>query len=207
MRKIMFRWLVATLSVLMLAGCGENGGGENEPKVHLAETDTIVINSDRTITGFIAEDFDQTKYSVDDLNNQINAEISEYNGANGEGSVLLNSIEVDGSKIYIDMSYKTADDYSLFNEEIFFVGTVEEAVARGFRISEASFFGAETDDYITGKDLLKRAGEIIVISADSSNIRSESGLKYFESDDKLNGDNEVDISDAVEGALHCVVIK
>ena len=117
LKKIM---IAVTLgAVCCLAGC-------NAEKDR--EITALVLQEDGSIAHTIVESFDRNYYDADELSAMADQKIGDYGG-----TVVCESVEVKDNKVIVKMTYGTGEDYTGFNNREFFGGTVEEAVAKGYR--------------------------------------------------------------------------
>ncbi len=193
---------VTILSVMLLGLCG--CAKKEEPLT--ADTDTIILNQEGSVTGYITGAFDEEIYSFEDLQAMIDSEIEVYCGQNGEGVIVLDKSEVSEGTLTVVMTYQSPQDYSAFNQEIFFYGTVEEALQEGYELQELKMSdAADLEVTVSGEELVAMTDSYILITEDPSNIRSKHKIAYIGLNDSLIGEYEVDTNDEEE--MHYVIFK
>lgn len=126
-------WLILAV-VCILAGCGQS---------KTPEVSSVSIEKDGKIIHRIVGEFEQNYYEKDGLTSLAEERVAEYCEDNGAGSVTLEEVnEMDG-KVVIRFQYATAEDYKAFNNREFFIGTLEEAEAKGFNLGYVAFTSAK----------------------------------------------------------------
>lgn len=194
--------VVTILSAMLLGLCG--CAKKEEPLT--ADTDTIILKEEGSVIGYITGAFDESRYSFDDLQALIDSEIEAYCAQVGEGAIVLDQSELLEGVLTVVMTYQSAQDYSAFNQEVFFYGTIEEAVQEGYDLRELSMRDVADSEVTVGRDELEAMPEsYILITEDPSNIRSDSKLAYIGLNDVLVNDCEVDTNDEEE--MHYVIFK
>ncbi len=194
--------VVTILSAMLLGLCG--CAKKEEPLT--ADTDTIILNEKGSVTGYITGAFDESRYSFEDLQAMIDSEIEAYCAQTGEGVIVLDKSELLEGTLTVVMTYQSAQDYSDFNQEIFFYGTIEEAVQEGYDLRELAMRDASDPEVTVGREELEAMPDsYILITEDSSNIRSDRKLAYIGLNDELVSDREVDTNDEEE--MHYVIFK
>ena len=198
------RIAVLLMTVIGLVGCAK------EKEEFTTDTNTIIIHEDGSFVGFISEEFDESLYSYDDLQELTKAEIAKYNEAVGEEAIVLTQSEYADGQVVMSMTYRSAMDYQAFNQEIFFYGTVQEAIGAGYDLTTLVLEDAADSDTVidhTGLDGI--ADQMILITEDASNIRGYEKVMYLEQGDTLVNKYEVDTKEqeTEDGGitLHCVV--
>lgn len=151
MRKLimLFCGLVLCMSFF---GCGNKSDKES----------ILKIEKNGQITGILVEDFDKSYYDVDELEEMIRLEISEYNINAGEEKVSLVSIEMADDKVKVKMQYDNYADYAAFNEISFYTGTVEDAVNRGINLNHV-MLEAGGDNTISPEQIREFSGYHLVM--------------------------------------------
>lgn len=140
MRKSFGLCLVLT-STLLLAGCSQ--------KFEPTES-TIFVTSKGTVQSAVMESFDKTYYDFEELSEDVQSAVDAYCSAGKENAVVVESLTTANGDVTLQMQYQTAKDYSEFNDMILFSGTLLEAKAAGYRIS----------------DLYDAQGQVVTLSAE-----------------------------------------
>ena len=104
------------------------------------------------------------------------------------------------------MTYRSAEDYSAFNQEIFFYGTIEEAVLAGYDLRMLTMRDASDAEITVGRTELEAMPDsYILITEDPSNIRGYQKVAYIGLNDTLVNEHEVDTDDGE--TMHYVIFK
>lgn len=193
---------VTILWVMLLGLCG----CAKKEETLTADTDTIILNEEGSVTGYITGEFDENRYSFEDLQAMIDSEIEAYCAQTTEGAIVLDKSELLEGILTVVMTYQSAQDYSDFNQEVFFYGTIEEAVQEGYDLQELSMRDASDLSVTVGREELETmADSYILITEDPSNIRNSRKVMYIGLNDELVNDREVDTNDEEE--MHYVIFK
>ena len=121
MKKGLKKLLVLMLAGMILVGCG------------VGKTDDIpgiVINDDMSIKSVIVEQFDESLYSVSELKNMIDSEVSDYNSSYGMGKVTSQDPEMSDGNVKVVMNFASASDFAAFNNQRLEVMTLSDAVSQ-----------------------------------------------------------------------------
>lgn len=105
-------------AVMLLSACAE-GGSE--------EASFISIQKDGTVLSHIVEEFGQSYYDEEGLQQAILQEAADYNKSTGETRVSVEKIDVNDGVATVRMAYQDAGDYAGFDRVIFFVGDAAQA--------------------------------------------------------------------------------
>lgn len=128
LKKILIIMSAAILSAYLLAGCGSGSSTAS------ADIETVSIKKDGTIEHLIIGQFDEHKerYDIDELSAKAQEKIDSY--SNEVDGIVLESAEENDGKFVVRITYKSGEDYTLFNRRELFYGTVAEASAQGFSV-------------------------------------------------------------------------
>lgn len=128
-KKILIIMSASILSAYLLAGCGSGSSTDS------ADMETVSIKKDGTIEHLIIGQFDEEhkeRYDIDDLSAKAQEKIDSY--SNEADGIVLESAEENDGKFIVRITYKSGEDYTLFNRRELFYGTVAEASAQGFSV-------------------------------------------------------------------------
>lgn len=113
-----------------IIGCGQ----DKAPDVS-----SVSIGKEGKIVHQIVGDFDQNYYEMEGLKSLAADRVAEYCADNGADSVTLGSVEEKDGRILIQFNYATDQDYSEFNHRDLFVGTIAEAMEKGYPLESVPF--------------------------------------------------------------------
>lgn len=133
----MRRWkLVLLLSIVTfgLVGCSQ---------AKTPDVSSILIEKDGTVTHQIVGQFEQNYYETDGLEALAAERVEEYCADNGEESVILQSVEKEGSTVLINLKYAAPEDYGSFNHRELYVGPLDEADSQGYEMEKVAFVSAK----------------------------------------------------------------
>ena len=115
------------LLAVSLSGCGK--GKETED---YESSNTVEIKKDGVITNTMEDSYDAELYPEELLKEFALREAAEYNHENGEDAISIKKLETGKEKVTLIMEFRTAEDFSKFNNYPFFYGTVAEAFEAGY---------------------------------------------------------------------------
>ncbi|MGN1159992.1 MAG: hypothetical protein ACI4SE_07315 [Lachnospiraceae bacterium] len=183
------------------------GGCAGKEKALTADTDTIILKEKGSIVGYVTGEFDESRYSYEQLQALMDSEIASYCTQTAEEAVVLDKSELTEEGILtVVMTYRSAEDYSAFNQEIFFYGTIEEAVLAGYDLRMLTMRDASDAEITVGRTELEAMPDsYILITEDPSNIRGYQKVAYIGLNDTLVNEHEVDTDDGE--TMHYVIFK
>lgn len=185
--------------VLMLAGCGQQK--EN--------VTTMTIDSEGKVSYVIYEDFSEDYYDVTELSAMAEKEIAEYNSEYISEKIALLGIEVveneDQSKVKLEMTFDSYSDFSNFNQESLFFGTVKEAREQGYKISTGLV--DKNGEKLPDSYLEDHEDKHIVITDDRARIVTPYSIEYMSNGTTLNGKKEADISAVTADTVQLLLSK
>lgn len=197
---------IRTVAVLSAVLCFL-GGCAGKEKALTADTDTIILKEKGSIVGYITGEFDESRYSYEQLQALMDSEMAAYCTQTAEEAVVLDKSELTEEGILtVVMTYRSAEDYSAFNQEIFFYGTIEEAVLAGYDLRMLTMRDASDAEITVGRTELEAMPDsYILITEDPSNIRGYQKVAYIGLNDTLVNEHEVDTDDGE--TMHYVIFK
>lgn len=95
-------------------------------------TSVVFILKDGKVVSNDVIAFDTSKYNQNELGVFIEETISTYNKENGDESVVKESLEIENNIASLILTYADADTYKDFSGTELYVGTISEAVAKGY---------------------------------------------------------------------------
>lgn len=197
-QKVLMRWiaLVAALLVIivLIARCAMGGGStakDSETVTAVDETRSrIEIGKKGALTVTSVESFDKDYYDESELQTQIDAEIAAYRDEHGD-HVSDQGLTVTDGVATLVMQYDAAADYTSFNDQEMFYGTLEEAENAGYDLSGLSGQTNATDENETyGEGTAReRAGNPVVVLTEPLDVMTATDILYLSDNLTLvNGD-------------------
>lgn len=167
------RMLMATCALLlMLTACGSFNKDY--------DTTTVYIGKDQEVSEYIVEDFDKSYYDTEELKQNMEQTIQEYNQKNGASDlVVLDQYELsdDSAKLNVRIRYKSAKDYGNIHNCEFFVGTVKEAREAGYVLE--GLHAAEAQSAKTLAPVDQMTEEMVVICEEEMDVEVKGDILYI----------------------------
>ncbi len=196
--------LIMPVAVLMLGAAVFTGCGQNESTVS-----TISVDKDGRISYLIYEDFSRDYYDLEELSDMASAEISEYNSEYISEKIKLESVESmekdDATFVKMVMDFDSADDFTVFNEQSLFYGTVEEARENGFTLSPSLV--DDNGEKLPEEFLNEHADRHVIITNDRSRIITPFNIEYATKGVRLNGKKEAELADVTADTVQLLLSK
>lgn len=186
MKKRIYYVMTVTVLCLLLSACGS--GKETDDDT----VSTLTVEKNGKVISKIIEDFDEDYYYEDELKEMIETEVSDYNKQADSESITFNSCEKVENAVIVEMTYRTAKDYSEFNGEVFFFGTVQEAYKEGYDLNIRLTDAANTQT-IGKDDILNMGDKHIIISNEKVRIASYKDIGYTSEGVVLIGKGKADL--------------
>ena len=167
----------------------------------------VEIDKDGKVTNVIYEAFDKEYYDIQELSDMAASEISEYNSEYSNQKIALEKAELveDDSFAKLTMTYVSASDYSHFNQVSLFYGTVEEALDKGYTVSN-TLVNSEGDS-MDGSFIEEHKNRHIVITSDKSNIKTPYNIEYMSKGVTLNDKKEAVLSAVTADTVQLLLSK
>ena len=124
MKKTVCLSLLLCLAMLA-AGCSSSAPDEN----------TISVDKKGRVTVTIVEDFDKDYYDADELAEEIDEEIAQYNVNFASDRVTLEKFEVKDGVATLRLMFEAARYYADYMGVTMYSGTVAEAMEEGYDLS------------------------------------------------------------------------
>lgn len=170
MKKFSLIFAVSAFCIAVLSGCSNAVADDTENNISIAR--------DKSVTYRIHESFGEDYYSMDELKEMIIGEAAEYNTANEEDSVSLSRLDNSDGKVNVEMSFKTAKDFTEFNGIELFVGNGSQAQEAGYSLKMILTDVKDATRTISESDLKQITDENILISNSSEKIYLPHKVRY-----------------------------
>ena len=189
--------LILILCICMVCGCTE--------KKTDADTTTVFIHKDGSITDAIVEDFTAGYYDAAELQTMTNKELTAYNQSTGDTkSAVLSQYQVnDGlAKVFID--FQTIQDYAAFNETDCYFGTIADAYEAGYDL-DVTLKNIADDKTADKNALLEMGKNKILILEEHVDVITYKKILYKSANVDIIDDTHARISDEAEGFAYIVL--
>lgn len=184
------RMLMATCALLlMLTACGSSNKDY--------DTTTVYIGKNQEVSEYIVEDFDKSYYNTEELKQNIEQTIQEYNEKNGESDlVVLDQYELsdDSEKLNVRIKYQRAKDYGSIHNCEFFVGTVSKAREAGYVLE--GLHAAEEQSAKTLAPVNQMTEEMVVICEEEMDVEVKGDILYISDNVSLKSPGLVTVGES-----------
>lgn len=184
------------IGIMVLSGCGKE-----------TQFDTrLSLDKDGVVVSTIYESFDQDYYDVAELSDMATEEISYYNSEYISPRISLDETVKLENQPYVKlvMTFDSSVDYSHFNQELLFFGTVQEAVESGYELS-AGLVDSDGQKIDLGSgDFLDRH---IVISSEKVIIETPYNIEFMTSGVALRDKKEADLTNVLSDSVQLLLSK
>lgn len=179
---------VAVVFILMLmTGCSQ---------AFDADTNTVYVKKDGTVMQAIIEEFSESNYDQNELEELIKQDVSSYN--NGTESIKVEKYKVKDNTAKLITSYKKASDYAMFNDVEFFAGTISEAKTEGYEFDD--MFTSIDENNTIGSETIKSLSQYkVVIFEENVRIMTDGKILYMSSNTKLIDAKTAALNEDAEG--------
>ena len=152
MKKLMSLCLL--MLCLFLTGCSEE----------IPEENTIAVDKKGVVTYTVVEEFGKEFYDTEELREDIEKEIGNYNRNQGSDALTLKTLEAEEGTIVMQLEFAEARHYEKYygdySNAALFVGTIEEAEEAGYDL-DGEFLSA--DGSLTDITQLSNPGSLKVL--------------------------------------------
>ncbi len=189
--------LSVAASALLAVGCGSSDDNRT----------TIAINKDGSVQSTIYESFDKDYYDISELSDMASDEISYYNSEYISPKIILEEPELinDGKMAKLVMNYDSSDDYSHFNQVSLFYGTVQEAIDKGYSVTDnlVDPDGNKAEAF----DLEEELSHHIIITDEKVYIIAPYKISYSTLGVTITDKKEADLSNATKDSIQLLLSK
>ncbi len=185
MRKMVLLLLAA---VLLLAGCGGNKGTEDITNLEFRKNGEVVHT--------IVEDFSASYYSLDELMDDVQAQVDAYNEKAGSKRITIGSAEVKEGVITMTMTFKDASDYSSFYRQALFCGTVKDAFSAGYDLNVTLKSAKEDGTSVGRQDILEMGDRHIIVLREPVTVKPYADILYVSESVEVTGNREAAATDS-----------
>ena len=175
---------VMSFTILGMTACGKETAGVS----------SVSIDKDGKVTSVLYEEFDKDYYSLDELTNMAEDEISRYNAEYETPRITLSDAHIleDESVVELTMNFESASDYSYYNQVDMFYGTVGEAREAGYELNLNLV--DDKGDKIDPSLIDQNPDRHIIITSDKTNIKTPYGISYMSKGVTCTGKKEAELA-------------
>ncbi len=167
------------LACLILTGCSSFS----------PDTSGVAIDEKGGITEVVREDFGQTYYNKEELEDSIDTDIAVYNVQAGNDAVKKRSFSVRDGVANLRMTYASAEDYARFNGIDFYLGNISGAVQAGYvfnkKFAEVVGGAVRLDNMVWGSQIMIGPDYHTVAMREAMLVQVPGTIKYVSENVKL----------------------
>ncbi|MCL2253890.1 MAG: hypothetical protein FWC09_05535 [Lachnospiraceae bacterium] len=162
--KAIFLAVFFLLISLVMTGCQKDD--LRDAVSAFKKDDAIIVNDDLTIIKTLVDTFDESYYLTDELLKMITDEASDFNREHGTGSLTAEKVETEDDLVNVTLRFSDREAYAAYNDAIFFVGTIEEALDHGLKLEQILYDLNDEGKSIDRTGLLDIKDDFIIITND-----------------------------------------
>ncbi len=174
MKKFLF-YTVLALGFILTAGCKNK---DRVITVDDVENNTVLVKNDGTVQTATVEVFDKNYYNLDELKNFITQQITKYNQDNGQGSIVMDSLNLKDGNAVLVLNYANLDHYTAFNKVEAAFTTTTEAKSSGMDLPDV-FVSASDGAYASPDVALKNEKYRVLVLHEQTDVIVDGSVKYF----------------------------
>ncbi|MCR4610311.1 MAG: hypothetical protein K5644_00275 [Lachnospiraceae bacterium] len=166
-------------------------------KSGFADTSTLTIAKDGTITMDEVEDFKESNYDESELEEDTETLADEYNESGMGGKAKFKKAKVKDGVAYLRMEYSDYNAYVGFTGNELFVGTVGEAKLKGYDFNDtfSSVSNKTKGDAISSEDMMADdSKKVVMIRGNVHVIVPGKVTAVSDSCTSIINDNEISIT-------------
>ena len=181
MRKTKGLILVCAVSCL-LAGCSRFSPKET----------AVSVSKDGKVTAAVIDKLDQSYYDAEELKENIDQAVSDYNGSAGEDTVTVQKFETrEEGDVKLFMEYASGKDYAAFNNVDFYVGDITDGYNNaGYRF-ETTFRqvekGKAVGDEIAREEIFAGSNHPMLVFSEPMAVEVPGKILYVSSNVEVTG--------------------
>ncbi|MCI5995723.1 MAG: hypothetical protein MRZ45_07240 [Blautia sp.] len=181
MRKTKGLILVCAVSCL-LAGCSRFSPKET----------AVSVSKDGKVTAAVIDKLDQSYYDAEELKENIDQAVSDYNGSAGEDTVTVQKFETrEEGDVKLFMEYASGKDYAAFNNVDFYVGDITDGYNNaGYRF-ETTFRqvekGKAVGDEIAREEIFAGSNHPMLVFSEPMAVEVPGRILYVSSNVEVTG--------------------
>ena len=137
------------------------------------------MDKEGKVESVLYDAFDKDYYSLDELKNMAEEEISDYNSEYENPRITLSDAQVleEEGVVKLTMQFESAQDYSYYNQVDMFYGTVADARSAGYELNLNLV--DDKGDKIDPSIIDQNPDRHIIITSDKTNIKTPYNIEYM----------------------------
>lgn len=151
----------------------------------------VYVNSNQQVLCASIEKLEKEYYKADDLKQYVESQINLYNGNKDKKAIKMTSFKQEGKTVKLFLHYTNSKVYEEFNGQDFFVGTIKEAKAKGYKLPKGA----------PSKDDLK-----IVIMEEKIGVKVAGDIIYTSDNVKKTNDSTVTMKDKTDKDTELIMV-
>lgn len=165
---------------------------------------TLSIGKKGSVSETIVDGFDKDYYDVNELKNEFDAAITEYNSGKEEDSIVLKGIVCENNQVHASLDFSSFDDYEAFQNEEIFLGSISDAYDAGYSM-DVTLKGVGEGDKIGKEDLMNNKDNSILIISEPVLVNTYSKILYVSANVEVIDDKQARISSESEGLAYLIL--
>ena len=162
----------------------------------------LTLGEDGEVRGVIIDDFDESLYSVSELQEMINSEVSEYNAATGAGRITAEDAVVEDGKVKVVMQYMSTDDYVAFNNRRLELTNLKDALDSN--MLNVGFVEAGKNDPFELEKVDEPNLYTVIITDEPGNLSCPGNIAYYSGGVSLENKKQVVVSEDMDGLAYII---
>lgn len=180
---------------IFLTACGD--------KEFTADTNTLYIKEDGTMTEASFELFEESYYDETELEKYVKDEVYAYNYKNVKEAIAVDKVEVQDAVAAVYLTYQTVEDYIAFNDAEIFSGTVREAMDAGYDF-ETEFREYSKEEKAGLLEVTENSSNKILILDAAVDVRIDGTICFVSSNVQKKDKKNVSLT---QGGLSYIIYK
>ncbi len=168
------------------------------------EESTITIERRGKVSENIVESFDKDYYDVEELKEEFEKSVSDYNESIGSEEIKLKKIELKDSKIYVNIDFTGPSDYESFVGENLFVGTIDDAYDNGYRM-DVTLKGVDDGKKIGKVQIMGMKDRNIIILSEHVRINTFKDIAYVSANVDVIGPKSARVVNESDGLAYIIL--
>ena len=163
---------------------------------------SIRVSADGSLTETIFDTLDQSWYGGNELQDMIARSMKEYNASHTDGAINVTSYSDAGGQVRVEIRYQTGEDFSGYNNVMFFSGSMLDAQIQGF-LFDSPFYAVEgaklSGEAMDSSEPLSHKEYSVVISDGSHVVQVPGEIRYVSEGAQIVNSHVAQVKESAEG--------